>query len=210
MKKIVLASTLALFLCTAAVQAAPCAPDCDCGCKGKAPCKKECKCQKPPMTDEQKAEMQAKMEAKKAEFDKKLGLTDEQKTKAEEIRKEGFEKMKPVMEQIKTKKDEIKTIRENGDLTQAEAKTKIDALHKEIMELKTQAKEIRKQNMQDFEAILTDKQKKTLEKMKQEGRKEFAKKHKGKKIGGFDGRPMPPQHPELKPAEAPAAVDETK
>ena len=198
MKKIVLASTLALFLCTAAVQAAPCAPDCDCGCKGKAPCQKECKCQKPPMTEEQKAEMKAKMEAKKAEFDKKLNLSDEQKAKAEQVRKEGFEKMKPVMEQIKTKKDEIKTIRENGDLTQAEAKAKIDVLHKDIMELKAQAKEIRKQNMQDFEAILTDKQKKTLEKMKQDGRKEFAKNHKAKRH--HKGCPMPPQHPDLKPA----------
>ena len=204
MKKIVLASTLALFLCTAAVQAAPCAPDCDCQGKAQAPCSKDCKCQKPAMTDEQKAEMKAKMDEKRAEFDKKLGLTDEQKAKSEQIRKDGFEKMKPVMDQIKVKRDEIKTIRENGSLTQAEANAKVQALHKEIMELKGQAKEIRKQNMQDFEAILTDKQKKTLEKMKQEGRKEFAKKHKAKKIGGFDGRPMPPHHPAMQPLGTPA------
>ncbi|HIS73534.1 TPA: Spy/CpxP family protein refolding chaperone [Candidatus Galligastranaerophilus intestinavium] len=204
MKKIVLASTLALFLCTAAVQAAPCAADCDCQGKAQAPCSKDCKCQKPAMTDEQKAEMKAKMDEKRAEFDKKLGLTDEQKAKSEQIRKDGFEKMKPVMDQIKVKRDEIKTIRENGSLTQAEANAKVQALHKEIMELKGQAKEIRKQNMQDFEAILTDKQKKTLEKMKQEGRKEFAKKHKAKKIGGFDGRPMPPHHPAMQPLGTPA------
>ena len=204
MKKIVLASTLALFLCTAAVQAAPCAPDCDCQGKAQAPCSKDCKCQKPAMTDEQKAEMKAKMDEKRAEFDKKLGLTDEQKAKSEQIRKDGFEKMKPIMDQIKVKRDEIKTIRENGSLTQAEANAKVQALHKEIMELKGQAKEIRKQNMQDFEAILTDKQKKTLEKMKQEGRKEFAKKHKAKKIGGFDGRPMPPHHPAMQPLGTPA------
>lgn len=204
MKKIVLASTLALFLCTAAVQAAPCAADCDCQGKTQAPCSKDCKCQKPAMTDEQKAEMKAKMDEKRAEFDKKLGLTDEQKAKSEQIRKDGFEKMKPIMDQIKVKRDEIKTIRENGSLTQAEANAKVQALHKEIMELKGQAKEIRKQNMQDFEAILTDKQKKTLEKMKQEGRKEFAKKHKAKKIGGFDGRPMPPHHPAMQPLGTPA------
>ena len=204
MKKIVLASTLALFLCTAAVQAAPCAADCDCQGKAQAPCSKDCKCQKPAMTDEQKAEMKAKMDEKRAEFDKKLGLTDEQKAKSEQIREDGIEKMKPVMDQIKVKRDEIKTIRENGSLTQAEANAKVQALHKEIMELKGQAKEIRKQNMQDFEAILTDKQKKTLEKMKQEGRKEFAKKHKAKKIGGFDGRPMPPHHPAMQPLGTPA------
>ena len=135
MKKIVLASTLALFLCTAAVQAAPCAADCDCQGKAQAPCSKDCKCQKPAMTDEQKAEMKAKMDEKRAEFDKKLGLTDEQKAKSEQIRKDGFEKMKPIMDQIKVKRDEIKTIRENGSLTQAEANAKVQALHKEIMEL---------------------------------------------------------------------------
>ena len=117
------------------------------------------------------------------------------KTKAEQIRKDGFEKMKPVMDQIKAKKDEIRTIRENGALTQAEAKAKIDVLHKDIMDLKAQAKEIRKQNMQEFEAILTDKQKKTLEKMKQEGRKEFAKNHKGKKNRRIQRLPYASQRP---------------
>lgn len=196
MKKLVLASTLILFLSVGAANAQPCPLE------GQKPTPKmEQKCQKPPMNPE----MKAKMEQKKAEFDKKLGLTDEQKTKAEQIRKDGFEKMKPVMDQIKVKRDEIKTIRENGSLTQAEANAKVQALHKEIGELKAQAKEIRKQNMQDFEAILTDKQKKTLEKMKQDGRKEFAKKHKAKKIGGFDGRPMPPHHPDLQPLGTPEA-----
>ena len=99
------------------------------------------------------------------------------------------------MDKSKVKKDESRAIRENGSLTQAEAKTKSDALHKDIMDLKVQAREIRKQNMQDFEAILTDKQKKTLEKMKQEGRKEFAKNHKGKR--GPQGHPMPPKHPDV-------------
>lgn len=192
MKKLVLASTLILFLSVGAANAQPCPLE------GQKPCPKmEQKCQKPPMSPE----MKAKMEQKKAEFDKKLNLTDEQKTKAEQIRKDGFEKMKPVMDQIKVKKDEIKTIRQNGSLTQAEANAKVQALHKEIGELKAQAREIRKQNMQEFEAILTDKQKKTLEKMKQDGRKEFAKKHKAKK----GTRPMPPHHPDLQPLGTPEA-----
>ena len=186
MKKLVLASTLILCLTVGAANAQPCPLE------GQKPTPKmEQKCQKPPMSPE----MKAKMEQRKAEFDKKLNLTDEQKTKAEQIRKDGFEKMKPVMDKIKVKKDEIRAIRENGSLTQAEAKTKIDALHKDIMDLKAQAREIRKQNMQDFESILTDKQKKTLEKMKQEGKKEIAKNHKGKR--GPQGKPMPPKHPDV-------------
>ena len=45
------------------------------------------------------------------------------------------------------------------------------ALHKE-------ARDLRFKNMQEFESILNDKQKKTLEKMKKEGRKKFQKEHK--------------------------------
>ena len=44
--------------------------------------------------------------------------------------------------------------------------------------LKKQAKDLRIKNMQEFESILTDKQKKTLEKMKKEGKKNFKKHHK--------------------------------
>ena len=107
-KSIVLASTLALFFVTSATYAAPC-PVSDIGNNGIKCEQKRIEHQRPPMSPE----MKAKMEKKKAEFDKKLNLTDEQKAKAEQIRKDGFEKMKPVMDQIKVKKDERREIREN-------------------------------------------------------------------------------------------------
>ena len=107
-------------------------------------------------------------------FDQKLGLTEVQKLKAKELRKAGHEKMKPVMEQIKTKKQEAEAIR-NSKLTVQEKEEKLAVIDNDLAGLKKQAKEIKKQNMKDFEAILTKDQKKILKNMKKEGRKNFDK-----------------------------------
>lgn len=110
-------------------------------------------------------------------FENKLGLTEVQKLKARELRKEGHAKMKPVMEQIKTKKQEAEMIR-SSKLTVQEQEEKLTVIDKDIAELKKQAKEIKKQNMKDFESILTKDQKKILKNMKKEGRKNFDKQRK--------------------------------
>lgn len=105
-------------------------------------------------------------------FEQKLGLTEVQKLKAKELRKAGHEKMKPVAEQIRAKKQEAEIIR-NSKLTVTEQEEKLTVIDKDLAELKKQARDIKKQNMKDFEAILTKDQKKTLKNMKKEGRKNF-------------------------------------
>lgn len=110
-------------------------------------------------------------------FEQKLGLTEVQKLKAKELRKAGHERMKPVMEQIRAKKQEANNIR-NSKLTVQEQEEKLTAIDKDLAELKKQARDIKKQNMKDFESILTNKQKKTLKNMKKEGRKNFEKQRK--------------------------------
>ena len=125
---------------------------------------------KKPDPEQMKEIREARMQA----FDQKLGLTEVQKLKAKELRKSGHEKMKPVMEQIKTKKQEAEAIR-NSKLTVQEKEEKLTVIDNDLAELKKQAKEIKKQNMKDFEAILTKEQKKTLKNMKKEGRKNFDK-----------------------------------
>lgn len=72
---------------------------------------------------------------------------------------------------------------------------KLAELHKEIRALKRAAHELRMQNMQEFEAILTKKQLKELRKMKEEGRKNFEKRHKKGGHPHFDG-PRPGFGPE--------------
>ncbi|MBQ2871018.1 Spy/CpxP family protein refolding chaperone [bacterium] len=165
-KTLVLASLLAFTTTTALANA-----DMPCPMANKAnkpPI--EGKFQPPPPNPEKMAE-------KRAEFEKKLKLTEEQKAQAKEIRMKGHEAMKPIMEQMKAKKAEFDTVMKDGSITVDEQRQKIAQLHEEMKVLKKQAKELRIKNMQEFESILTEKQKKTLAKMKEEGRKNFKKNH---------------------------------
>ena len=110
-------------------------------------------------------------------FEQKLGLTEVQKLKAKELRKSGHEKMKPVVDQIKAKKQEAEAVR-NSKLTVQEQEEKLTVIDKDLAALKKQADKIKKQNMKDFESILTRDQKKILKDMKKEGRKNFEKQKK--------------------------------
>lgn len=117
-------------------------------------------------------QMKEMRKAHEQAFEQKLGLTEVQKLKARELRKNGHEKMKPVMEQIKVKKQEAEMVR-NSKLSVQAQEEKLTAIDNDLAVLKKQARDIRKQNMKDFEAILTKEQKKTLKNMKKEGRKNF-------------------------------------
>ena len=140
-----------------------------------------------------KEEMMKIRKAREAAFEQKLGLTDEQKAKAKEIRLNGHKQMKPVMEQIFAKKKEAEMVKMSRIATWAQEE-KLAAIDKEIQELQKQANSIRKQNMKDFESILTRDQKKILKQMKKEGRQRFEQRQKL----------CPPPCPEkVQPAEAP-------
>lgn len=133
-------------------------------------------CPKPPC----KVKLDKMPPKHKVDFDKKLKLTDEQKAQAEELRKQGREKIKPLMDQSMAKRKEIKAaIDANKDY-----KT-VEKLKGELHEIDKQVHEVRMQNMKDFESILTKKQKKELDKIKKEGRKKFEQAHKN----------MPPRGP---------------
>ena len=129
-------------------------------------------------------------------FEQKLNLTEVQKLKARELRKSGHEKIEPVMKNIRAKKQEAEAIR-RSKLTVEAQEEKLTAIDKDLTVLQKQAQEIRKQNMKDFEAILTKDQKKTLKNMKKEGRKNFDKKRKCDGHKKFDDhrKEIPPQPP---------------
>ncbi len=133
----------------------------------------------------------------KEKFEKRLKLTDAQKEQARVIREKGHEQMKPIMEKIKEKHEEINAVR-LSKLTQQMKDEKVNQLRKEIKELKKQANTIRNQNMREFESILTTKQLKELNKMKEEGRKAFEKAHKKQLLK------MPPMDPEFGMPKPPA------
>lgn len=133
-----------------------------------------------------------------AEFEKRLKLTDEQKAKAKELRMKGHEQMEPIMAKIKELKQEKEMVIKSRIAVEMQ-KERIAEIDAKIKDLKKQARELRIQNMKDFEAILTDKQKKELQKMKNEGRKKFEKARK-KCIKEGNCKPMQKPVPMPKPA----------
>ena len=139
--------------------------------------------------------MNPEMAKKKAEFDKRLNLTDEQKAKAKEIRENGRKQMEPIMEQIKAKHQEIKTIRMSRMAVEMQQE-KINEIRSELRELNKQAHDLRMQNMKEFESILTAKQQKELKKMKEEGRKNFEKNFKKQQKCNCDCHKRPPFPPQ--------------
>lgn len=123
-----------------------------------------------------KEEIIQQRKAREAAFEQKLGLTEAQKAKAKELRIKGRERMKPVIDEIKSKKQEAKMIKLSRMAVQMQEE-KLAEIDKELKVLEKKAHEIRKQNMKDFESILTREQRKILKQMKQEGRKKFESEH---------------------------------
>jgi Spy/CpxP family protein refolding chaperone len=166
MKKLLLLAGILAFSISTQVYANETTPDQDFVKKPCKECSKPCnKMKRPPAPPN------------KADFEKKLKLTDEQKAQAKAIHEKGFEKIKPTMEKMKLKHEEIEAVKRSNLSPEVQAE-KITALKKEIRELRHQARTVQMENMKEFEAILTDKQKKELKKIKEEGRKKFEKMHK--------------------------------
>lgn len=129
--------------------------------------------QAPPPPPQMSAEDRA---AKEAEFEQKLGLTDEQKQQAKKLRLDDREKMKPVMDKLRACEQEAMTVR-NSSLTEQQKSEKLNAINNDIKTYHKQLHEMRRANMTSFENILTTEQRQILKNMRQEGRKEFQKKH---------------------------------
>ena len=134
-----------------------------------------------------KEEMMKMRKAREAEFEQKLGLTEAQKAKAKELRIKGHKKMKPVMEELKAKKQEAQMIKYSRMAVRMQEE-KLAVLDKEIAELEKKANSIRKQNMKEFESILTKDQKKILQQMKQEGRQRFEQRQRPENMIPPDAR----------------------
>ncbi len=117
----------------------------------------------------------------------KLKLTDTQKAKLDANQKASREKIKPIFNKLKENKTRIDVVKASTTMTEDQKVQKIMAIKKENRELKKQANEIREADMKYFESILTAKQKKTFEKMKQDQMKKMEQSRKNHK------RPAPPK-----------------
>lgn len=122
-------------------------------------------------------ERKAIMEKRVEEFNKTLGLTDEQIAKAKEIRTEGHNKMKPLMEKKKAKFDQMRALEANSSMSVKAQDKKMETLRSDLHKIDQEMRQIRRDNEKEFEAILTPEQKVKYEQIKEEGRKHF-KEHK--------------------------------
>lgn len=109
-------------------------------------------------------------------FEQRLELTNKQKEKAKAIHQKGREQMKPIIMKLELAKSDLEQLK-TADTDDKTKEEQISKKQEEIKSLEKQAREIRRQNSQEFENILTKKQKKELELMKAEGRAKFNKKH---------------------------------
>lgn len=165
MKKTLLLATLLTLGATTMAWAGPqgcpeCGPQ---GCPpfGPPPCgmHKPCPNQQPP----------------RANIEQKLKLTDEQKAKAKQLRMEGREQMEPIMNAIHTKYEQKELIKRSKDIKTQVKLEQIEKINAQIQALQKQARDLRLKNERDFESILTAKQKKELDKIKADARKNMAK-----------------------------------
>lgn len=131
--------------------------------------------QKPPHEFAGKRPTKEEMEAKKAEFEKRLNLSDEQKKQIEADKQKDREKIKPIINEMKEIRTQIKNISENSELSKNDKDKMISELNKKLYELKTRADKCRKENMLRFESVLTEKQKAEFEKIKAEQKLEMEK-----------------------------------
>ena len=120
-----------------------------------------------------------------------LNLTDEQRAKADKMREESRAKMKPVFTEMKSLNEQINKIYDNEKLSQEQKEKQVKPLMEKISKLHTQADELRKADMQKFEALLTDEQKVKLE--------EFRKNHKPPMKKETGKAPAQPQKPAVEP-----------
>lgn len=132
----------------------------------------------------------AEMEAKKAEFEKRLKLTDEQKKQIELNKQKDRETIKPILDELHAKMAEKHKIKQNKELKVGEAEKMMADVDKQIKDLRMQADNLRKENMKNFENLLTDKQKKEFTKIKEEQKKEMEKRKKN--FEGKKGHHHPP------------------
>ena len=121
----------------------------------------------------------------------KLKLTKEQKDKLDEHRKANREKMAPIIDQMEKDRVKIGVIKSSKTLTDEQKVQQILALKKELRELRRKSNVLIQEDAQYFQSILTDKQKKTYDKMMKDHMKQM---EKARKSGKYPARPNFPSN----------------
>lgn len=121
-------------------------------------------------------EKRAEMQKKRAEFRKKLNLTEEQQEKMKSLHEASREKMKSLFVELRKEKAKLKQLRDDG-ASKEKMKLQMQKIHK----IKAQKKELRKTNFEKMQTFLTPEQQKEFNKMHEEHKKKMKNKFKNKK-----------------------------
>lgn len=155
----------------------------------------------PGRIDEQKHPMHnpemRKHKSNRMEIEKRLNLTEEQKQQREIQKQKDIEEIKPILDNIRTKRQEFRAVQEDTNLSQAEKNQKMKKIKSELKELKMKADEKRKEDLKNFESLLTTEQKKEFAKIKEE--QEQRKKDFDKIKKTEDKLKLPPMGPNFPP-----------
>lgn len=112
-------------------------------------------------------------------FEMRLGLTEEQRMKARDIRYRGHYNIHPILQEIALKKQEAQMVK-NSRIAVEVQEERLRIIDKEIKNLEKKANAVRKENLREFESILTRAQRNVLKQMKNEGRKKYHAEHPNK------------------------------
>jgi len=188
MKKMLMTTALAATLFLGSLSAQAHCADCP------YPCQRGMMPPPPPhehMKKEFTAEQKAKMEQRKAEMDKRLGVTEAQKAQLKAIHEKSKKEIAPKIKKLTEIEYEIGVLeKRQQNLDKYGVKTlenvklsgkSLDQLKAEAKTLKGEIREIKKANFEASQAVFTEEQKAELKKMREEHMKEMKKKHKGHK-----------------------------
>lgn len=128
-----------------------------------------------PHPDKFSPEMKAQMEQRKAEFEKRLNLTQDQKDKMKAMHEASRAKIKPIFESLKTEREKLNQLKSCTTASKQEIKTQ----EEKVCSIRKEIRAIRKANFEQIQAILTPEQQKEFNKMHEEHKKH----RKNKKFG---------------------------
>jgi len=117
-------------------------------------------------------EQKAQMEKRRAEIQKRLKLTEEQKAQMKTLHESAKVQIKPLFDQLRSEHEKMMQLRKSNASTDA-----IQAQREKIKALRDQIKSIRMSQKSKIDAILTPTQKEEFKKMHEE----FKAQHKGMK-----------------------------
>lgn len=153
-----------------------------------------------------KKEWLKKQEQQRAEIDKRLKITAEQKEQLKAIHEQSKAEIAPKIKQLTELEHELKVIKQReynaekyGIATLEEVQLSgksVDELKKEIKTLRNEIREIKKANFEKTQAVFTEEQKQEVKKMREERlekMKKMHKKHKNFKKGKKPCGPCPLQ-----------------